>query len=177
MSTASVPYADFTPSTAIESDEIEADFQALVDFLNNDVIHADASHAFTGVPSGPATDPTSSNQLTRKAYVDATATAGDTAVKALVPWLKGGVSSSRTSDGAGNVTIPHGFPGGTPPVAAVVTCKVGTGPIGASKITVVNVLSIDATNINCRVYNSNTGDPTAGSGWIFHWMAFRAVGV
>lgn len=39
-------------------------------FINTDLIHADASRVFTSVPSGPATDPTSNNQFARKAYVD-----------------------------------------------------------------------------------------------------------
>jgi len=38
----------------------------------------DGSTPFTGVPSGPALDPSLANQLTRKAYVDAKAIAGGT---------------------------------------------------------------------------------------------------
>lgn len=69
MATASVTYS-FAASTLIKSAEANTNFQDLVSFLNSQVIHKDASVAFTGVPSGPATDPSADNQLVRKAYVD-----------------------------------------------------------------------------------------------------------
>lgn len=69
MSTAAVTYT-FAPSTTILSAEANTNFADLVDFLNNSVMHLDASSAFTAIPSGPATDPTTANQFTRKAYVD-----------------------------------------------------------------------------------------------------------
>lgn len=69
MAVASVTYT-FVPLTLIESAEANTNFQDLVTFLNNQVIHKDASVAFTGTPSGPAADPVSDNQFARKAYVD-----------------------------------------------------------------------------------------------------------
>jgi hypothetical protein len=69
MATASVTHT-FAALTDIKSSEANKNFGDLVTFLNNQVIHADASRPFTSHPSGPPTDPTSDNQYARKAYVD-----------------------------------------------------------------------------------------------------------
>lgn len=60
-------YVTGTPATAAA---VNANFDYLESFINTEVIQRDASLAFTGVPSGPATDPSSDNQLARKKYVD-----------------------------------------------------------------------------------------------------------
>ena len=60
----------FVPGTPIESDETNQNFDDLVNYINGEVIVRDASKAFTAIPSGPGTDPTSPNQLARKQYVD-----------------------------------------------------------------------------------------------------------
>lgn len=57
-------------SGEILSDEVNANFDELYDALNNDYIDAAASIAFTNIPSGPSTDPTTDNHLVRKKYVD-----------------------------------------------------------------------------------------------------------
>jgi hypothetical protein len=67
---ASVPY-NFTAGLPSVADDVDANFTAVINWINTNAVHLDASKAFAGVPSGPATDPTSDNQLTRKAYVDA----------------------------------------------------------------------------------------------------------
>lgn len=69
---ASVPN-NFTAGTPSVADDVDANFAAVVNWINTNATHLDASKAFTAVPSGPATDPSSDNQLTRKAYVDAKA--------------------------------------------------------------------------------------------------------
>lgn len=51
--------------------QVNADLQTLFNWVNTSAIWADGSTAFTNVPTGPATDPTSANQLARKSYVDA----------------------------------------------------------------------------------------------------------
>lgn len=60
----------FAANTLGSAAEVNANFQAVEDFVETEVIHRDASVAFTAVPSGPGTDPTTDNQLVRKAYVD-----------------------------------------------------------------------------------------------------------
>lgn len=71
MATASVPYS-FTNGTGQNADatQVNANYQALVDFLNNYVIQKDGSVSFTGIPTLPASDPTTANQAVRKSYVD-----------------------------------------------------------------------------------------------------------
>lgn len=64
---------NFTAGTPSVADDVDANFAAVVAWINANAVHLDASKAFTSVPSGPATDPSSDNQLTRKAYVDAKA--------------------------------------------------------------------------------------------------------
>lgn len=61
---------NFTVGTPAVADDVDANFAAVVTWINTNAVHLDASKAFTSVPSGPATDPTSDNQLTRKAFVD-----------------------------------------------------------------------------------------------------------
>lgn len=60
----------FVAGTVIESAQANQNFDDLVNYTNNEVIVRDASKAFTVTPAGPATDPTSANQFTRKQYVD-----------------------------------------------------------------------------------------------------------
>jgi hypothetical protein len=60
----------FTNGTTISSTDVNENFDNLAAFAQDSTIHKDASVAFTGVPSGPATDPSTSNHLTRKSYVD-----------------------------------------------------------------------------------------------------------
>lgn len=61
----------FVDGTDAVAAEVNADFDELYDWVNTDAVHRDASLAFTAVPSGPNTDPTGANHLTRKSYVDA----------------------------------------------------------------------------------------------------------
>ena len=66
----SVTY-NFVAGTPSVADNVDQNFTDLVTWINTNAVHLDGSKAFTAVPSGPATDPTSANQLARKAYVDA----------------------------------------------------------------------------------------------------------
>lgn len=71
MATAvSVPY-NFVAAAPSIADDVDANFDSLVTWINTNAAHLDGSKAFTGTPSGPASDPTTSNQLVRKAYMDA----------------------------------------------------------------------------------------------------------
>lgn len=60
----------FIPGTPIESSQANQNFDDLVNYINGEVIVRDASKAFTAIPSGPGTDPSSPNQFARKQYVD-----------------------------------------------------------------------------------------------------------
>lgn len=69
MPTANVTYT-FAANTLAKANEANTNFSDILLWLNTHAIQKDASVAFTGVPSGPATNPTSANHLVRKDYVD-----------------------------------------------------------------------------------------------------------
>ena len=69
MATASVTNT-FVAATTAQSAQVNQNYTDVVSFLNNSTAHVDGSKAFTGIPTLPATDPTTDNQATRKIYVD-----------------------------------------------------------------------------------------------------------
>lgn len=60
----------FVPGTDIESAEVNQNFTDVKDYIDTYVIKRNGGTAFTSIPSGPGTDPTTENQFTRKQYVD-----------------------------------------------------------------------------------------------------------
>jgi hypothetical protein len=96
---------NFTNTTNADAEQVDTNYADLVTWINTNAVHLDASKAFTGVPSGPATDPSTANQLSRKSYVDA----GDAATLAAA--AKGYVGSTSftalqgTSGAAGTVEM------------------------------------------------------------------------
>jgi len=72
MATLTLPNlaSEFANGQANDGTEVFANFSAIKDFIDGEVIQKDASVAFTGLVSGPASDPTSDNHLARKRYVD-----------------------------------------------------------------------------------------------------------
>jgi hypothetical protein len=110
VATAAVTY-NFTALTQATAAEVNQNFDDLVTFLNDDVIHVDGSKAFTAVPSGPASNPTTDNQLTRKAYVDAYFT-GPTAVSVFTnSWVNFNAGSEATArySKVGSIVILEGI--------------------------------------------------------------------
>lgn len=61
---------NFVPSTSAESVKVNQNFDDLFAQINANLVHADGSVAFTGIPAGPAVDPSTDNQFTRKRFVD-----------------------------------------------------------------------------------------------------------
>lgn len=61
----------FTNQTNADATAVNSNFTKLRNFLINEVIHKDASVAFTGIPTLPATTPSNANHAVRKGYVDA----------------------------------------------------------------------------------------------------------
>ena len=60
----------FTNGAASDATAVNTNFNDIVSWVNTNAIRKDGTIAFTAVPSGPASDPSSANQLSRKAYVD-----------------------------------------------------------------------------------------------------------
>lgn len=100
MGSLTKPYT-FTSNTFAVASQVDADFDTLYSWVNGSAIWADGSVAFTGVPSGPATDPTSANQFTRKTYVDNKLLSGSTPVSLVLgtantTWVSGVATISFT---------------------------------------------------------------------------------
>lgn len=85
----------FAPATDIESAEVNENFDRLYNYINGEVIVRDGSMAFTAIPSGPGTDPSSANQFARKAYVDQRAKLDGTTVFTGIP---SGPATNPTTD-------------------------------------------------------------------------------
>lgn len=70
MATVVKPYT-FIENTNASADEVNANFDAIFDWINNLAIDQEGDTGFETIPTLPATDPTSANHAVRKAYVDA----------------------------------------------------------------------------------------------------------
>lgn len=160
MATASVPHPSFTPDTTIASDEVNANFDALVDFLNDSVVHTDASKAFdtTKVPSVDA-DPSSANQLTRKSYVDA-------AITAALPRMTMGTYTG-TTNGSSEVEVAHSL--GALVTGAVVTTNGAVTPFGGANLE-GKVTGGSTSTVTFRFWNGTSGWPSTAIK--FHWIAW-----
>ena len=93
--------------TANDAGPVNTNFTDIVNFINTNSIQKDASLAFTGVPSGPSTDPSSNDQLTRKLYVDrrvghasGATTGGTTAFSSFDTYI---------NMATGDITVPNGI--------------------------------------------------------------------
>lgn len=75
MATASVTYV-FSNGTNADGTQVNSNFSSVLQFLNSEVVHRDASIAFTQIPILPGVDPSSDNQAARKLYVDRYTPAG-----------------------------------------------------------------------------------------------------
>lgn len=179
MSTAAVTYT-FVPETTILSAEANTNFSDLVTFLNTDVMHRDASSAFTAIPSGPASDPSTANQLSRKAYVDAQILAnkmfvgGDSVINALdggtdanpftqaITWQAGNRTGLTNGDGDVSVTFPDAFANG---LLLVIACAQSR-----SESAHYVVGDYELTGFAARMYR---GTSAVGSGQSasFNWIA------
>lgn len=74
MATANVSYT-FVNATTADATQVNQNFTDLVNFLNTSVVQKDGSITMTGALALPASDPVSSDQAARKAYVDSKAAA------------------------------------------------------------------------------------------------------
>lgn len=101
MATASVTN-NFAAGTPAVADEVDVNFADLVTFLNAETVHKDGSIAMTGILALPGSDPTTANQATRKAYVDAQ----DTAINATIAAKVAKAGDTMT----GALTLPASDP-------------------------------------------------------------------
>ena len=167
----------FVAATTIQPNQVNANFDDIYSFINNELIHKDGSRAMTAHLELVASDPASANQAARKAYVDAqigtratndaVTTAQNSANTALdrVPNKVRWGQVSGVTNGAGDIFFAHGL-GGTP--SSVVITAASTGATNVWKGVVENR---DGVNVNLRVYNTTNGAALPGTGVTFFWFA------
>ena len=119
MATATTTYT-FTNGIAADAVQVNTNFTDIKNFLNTEVVQRDASIPFTVIPSGPASDPTTANQFTRKSYVDAS----DLVLTRKVPtWVAAQVGSAGTfSSGQTLITSTITDPGYDIEILGSATC-------------------------------------------------------
>lgn len=115
----------FLAGGVIQPAEVNVNFDDIIDYVNDEVVLVDGTKAMTAHLAGPATDPTSANQYSRKAFVDAgdkarlkengsAAWSGYTASPdpSAVQLLFAAETAVRVLDGSGNaaLTFPTAFP-------------------------------------------------------------------
>lgn len=146
MSTLTKPYA-FTAGTYAVAQQVNSDFDAVFGWINGGgAIWSDGSVAFSVVPTGPAVDPTTDNQLARKAYVDARAASGalrDIAGTNPVVIRANSVIVSLSAGGSAEIDFGNPFPNNCFGVVvsngdtgAQPNATLGSAPIGPSRFTV-----------------------------------------
>lgn len=161
MSTLSKPYV-FTAGTPAVAAQENSNLDTLYGWVNTDAIWSDASRAFSAVPSGPATDPTAPNHLTRKSYVDSKVSTSLAAITGLGLVSNGsgnnailiqGGRVSVTTNSIGSFTFV--FPTPFTHTGFAVTCNVAD--IGSGNHTVQTSATINAGGFTGRVYDTGTG--------------------
>lgn len=127
----------FSNGTTADALDVNENFSAITNWVNANAVHLDGSKAFTAIPSGPSVDPSSANQLARKAYVDAQVAAVNLTV--------GGDLSGTTSN------------------AQIVANAVGTTEINASAVTTAKIADAAVTEAKLAASVAG-GGLTGGAG-------------
>lgn len=180
----------FTDGTDIVANQVNVNFDDIVGFINNQLLHRDGTKDFTAVPTGPAVDPTGPNHLSRKAYVDARDDAHRAEVNAAVSAAHGRANQAYDhAQGAHNAlpakldsdVLRYGYFTGTTNAAGdvVVTHNLGRNP-GSIQLTPhssggnmpwkVVVENWNSSQINVRMYSSVSGASLPGTGLSFFWV-------
>lgn len=146
---------NFVTGTPSVADDVDANFDAITTWINTNAVHLDGSKPFTAVPEGPSgVDPTSANQLTRKAYVDAKA---DTRVGCTVRRNTTAqtfpVSSTTAVSWDTEVADTNGFWSGS----GFVYIPVGYAGVYAITVNFYSVAGITPSNANCRMQLAVSG--------------------
>lgn len=177
MATAATTYT-FTAGTTILASQANTNFNDVISFLNGEVIHKDGSVAFTAVPSGPATDPTTDNQLARKAYVDGLVKARPKAPNATLNGRSGNINGSTTQlivqagstvgttslGGDLTITFPSAFPTG------LLSCMLVNGDPVAVGDFLPQLRSSTLSSVVARVVNM-AGAVVASTSVRIDWIA------
>lgn len=178
MSSVSKTYT-FTGGTYAKAAEVNQNFDDVINYTNNEVIVRDGSKAFTAVPSGPAVDPTSNDQFTRKKYVDDKDAALQTSITNLTTTVTTnktaqdtGLAARATVSGISNPIIKTGEAVGTTDANGQLSISWAGGafPNGIATVVIVNgdanggagfysVVSRSTSGCTVRAYALTSSNP------------------
>lgn len=113
----------FTNGTVADANQVDTNFNDITSWINANAIRKDATVAFTSIPSGPSSDPTTNQQFTRKKYVD------DHDIKTQGVGFTGNTPSAALTQVAGS-TITISDPGYDFDVWGAGVCLVSPATIG-----------------------------------------------
>ena len=176
MATASVPNT-FVNETTADADEVNQNFASLVNFINQNVVHRDASKAMAGALDAGSnkvvnvTAPTVSTDAANKAYVDAvvldTANITDGAVttaKLATDAVNGSKLANDSVDSEhyvdGSIDAVH-LASSSVPEAKIVDGAVTTNKIGSSAVTAGKIAASNVTLSKLAVQQFDDNGPTS----------------
>lgn len=162
MATASVPN-NFTAGVASDADAVDANFQAIIDFINDNVVQTDGSNDLTAVQVGIT--PTLTGHVATKGYVDGVVTA--TELSGVIKMYGGaaaptgyllcnGAAVSRATYSALFTAIGTGFGAGNGSTTFNVPDLMGRNPMGAGAGTGLTARTL-GTQVGA-IATSATGD-------------------
>lgn len=169
----------FVGGTTIEESEVNTNFDDIVSFCNNSLVHLDGTKTMTGALTLSGSDPASDNVAARKAYVDkfakmANATLNPVVGSTLNPQTTRGVfiqagSNVVTTSGSGGFSIsyPSAFASRVISVVGVPGDQVATAPVEISAIHANQTLS----QFNGIIRYTTTGAAVAGGSIRINWIA------
>lgn len=166
----------FIAGATAQPNEVNVNFDDVIDFVNNDLVHLDGSKTATAHLSGPSTDPTANDQYTRKAYVDALTslrlrpraggswnvasggTVDPTAVQ--LQFIAGTAVATTNVNGAATITFPAAFP------TACISVIVSNGDTDTNA-SVVGTTTVTQGSFDVSV----EPNPGAGAGFRVNYIA------
>jgi hypothetical protein len=160
MASLTIPFS-FVSLQTIEPDQVNANFSAIVDFLNTQVAHLDGP-TFTGIPVLPAITPTSALHAASKGYVD-TAVASSLGTK--LSATRG--TEQGTTNGDGTYVVSHGL--GAAVAGAVCTTNGVVTLFGGAAVE-GKVVAGTSSTVTFKFWNGTSA--YAGLAIKFHWIAW-----
>ena len=183
MASLSIPNS-FTNGSNADALQVNANFAAVATFANTETIQRDASVAFTAVPSGPATDPTTGNQLTRKSYVDASVAAFVPAALSigLAQLAANSVNSSKIVDAsiAGGDIAAGTILGSNIAALTILGSNIAAGTVTSSNIldgtiTGTDIAATTITGSNIAANTVTATNTTFGGAWVSQAITFTNI--
>ena len=155
----------FVPGTDIESAEVNQNFTDVKDYIDTYVVKRNGSTAFTAIPSGPAVNPSSADQFTRKQYVDDQVTTLNGVDALRLQSVYGNAGLSGTPASPTQMKIACGSYSGTTNAFGCIDVPMNGG---LSNIATVMVCNGDTLNTNALTMAVRATIPSQVTVQVFH---------